>query len=181
MYCKNLANKNGLLFEQKTNNELRLINKNWIKFKYGYHSGNIYTNKKITFVKQNNFKKLFIENKICRNPDEAYIIEYNDKVKRKNDIIIIEKKNQNVAGSVDDKLLTGPGFVNYYNLAFNNMYNIKYIYVVNNYLKEKFMNIDNIKFQHIKKYCDEHNINILYGDDDNYFNNLNNIINENFI
>jgi len=66
----------------------------------------------------------------CRTPDEAYII--NDKK-----LIIIEKKNQNVNGSVEDKLWTGPIFKEEYEIIFKDIFEIQYIYCVSSFLQEK--------------------------------------------
>lgn len=81
----------GKKFEDKTNNENNLIENGFIKevyskTKYGYYLYKIFENKTIYFTLQNGLK-LFIKSKynidIFRCPDEAYIIETNDKKRTK--------------------------------------------------------------------------------------------------
>ncbi len=77
---------------------------------YEYNDDNI----NIIYFKKNSFK-LYFEKEFniitYRQPDEAYLIK--SKINNDNNYIlkILEKKNQNVDGSVEDKLKTG---------AFNN-------------------------------------------------------------
>jgi hypothetical protein len=95
------TNYYGKKFEDKTNNENRLLIDNYIKNsfgkeikKYNYHLSKKFEDKSITFVLQNGFK-LYMKNKygidLFRCPDEAYIIEYNN---GKKVIKILEKKNK---------------------------------------------------------------------------------------
>ena len=96
----------GKKFEDKTNNENKLIDDGFIKESYYFYK--IFENKTIYFTLQNGLK-LFIKSKydidIFRCPDEAYIIETID-----GEIIIkiLEKKEQNVEGSVETKLWSSP-------------------------------------------------------------------------
>jgi len=189
---KNAGGKNtnyfGKLFEEKTNNQPILLNNEYIKYNlikkpkkiHHYYLSKILENKIITFTLQNGFK-LYMKNKynideinLFRHPDEVYIIE--DKVKNKIIIKILEKKSQNVEGSVETKLLSSISLKREYELALGNQFEIHYGLCVNNFLKNKISSSE-------KKYIiwniifNENNIKLLFGDDPNYFETLNNWIN----
>jgi hypothetical protein len=165
------TNINGLSFEIKTSIENKLIenkfkknilNKN--KYAYYYES---YTDNRIVYLTQTGFrtfiKKEFDIN-IYKNPDEAFIIYKNNKYYIK----ILEKKNQNVAGSVEDKLKTGAFNKREYEKMFNNKhFIISYAFCVSNFLKEKIES-NEIKYKNMKEILLEDDIKLFYGDDDNY-------------
>lgn len=103
--------KNGNNFESKTDNHKLLINKyGSIKLnKKSVYVEYIRANKKITCIKQQdfiNYMKIKYNIMSYRKPDEAYIIEHDNK----KILLILEKKNQNVNGSVDIKLWASPSF-----------------------------------------------------------------------
>jgi len=168
----NQTNINGLSFEIKTSIEKKLLENNFEKIiinkknKYDYY---FEYNKdyKIIYLTQSGFKT-FIKKEfdvdIYKNPDEAFIIYKNDNYYIK----ILEKKNQNVAGSVEDKLKTGAFNKREYEIMFNNkQFIISYAFCVSNYLKEKFESKE-IKYVNMKQILLEDNIKLFYGDDDNY-------------
>lgn len=166
------ANTNyyGKKFEKKTNNYERLLNDGYIKHsnkKYEYLSKN-FKDKKIVFVLQNGFKQ-YIKQKFnietFRCPDEAYIIEY--KTRRKV-IKILEKKEQRVNGSVETKLWSGPSLKREYELVFGDDFEIYYGFCISKFLEEK-MTSNNKKYVILNKILDENNINVLFGDNQNYF------------
>jgi len=185
---KNAGGKNtnffGKLFEEKTNNEPILLNNGYIKYnlinkptkQHHYYLSKNLENKIITFTLQNGFK-LYMKKKynineinLFRHPDEVYIIE--DKVKNKIIIKILEKKSQNVEGSVETKLLSSISLKREYELALGNQFEIHYGLCLNNFLKKKMISSE-------KKYIiwniifNENNIKLLFGDDSNYFETLN--------
>jgi hypothetical protein len=101
------TNKNGKKFEEKTSNRERLLEMGFIEnVTQKYNQRFVYLHKimeeySIVFVEQGDLQKYIKHNynlDLFRNPDEAYIIEYNDGRKV---IKILEKKAQNVDGSVD--------------------------------------------------------------------------------
>ena len=173
--------KTGMKFEHITDNEEFLLNKNFKKImitKTHYYLINKKDNVNILWFKQNSFVK-YIKLKynidVYRNPDEAFIIEKltnptdlsnndvkphcltNDKVIIK----IIEKKNQNVEGSVETKLYASPSLKREYQLMFKDTkYIIEYILCVNTFLFAK-INSNHPKY-----------INL---NDDNYFVKINSI------
>ncbi len=169
------TNYYGKKFEEKTDNETRLLEQGYEKIvlnkdsKYGYYLFKTFEDKTITFVSQNGLKE-FIKDKydieLFRCPDEAYIIEYKD---GKNKMLILEKKEQRVAGSVDTKLLSGPIFREEYEEALEGKFEVVYAFCVSEYLQNKIMSNEK-KYIIFNKLMKKHNIEILFGDDENYFN-----------
>ena len=165
------ANTNyyGKQFEEKTNNQLRLINSGYIK--YDYYLLKKFEDKNIIFVLQNGLKK-YMKYKynidIFRCPDEAYIIEYNSGRKL---IKILEKKEQNVNGSVETKLWSAPSLKREYELLLGNDFEIDYCFCVNDFLKKKITS-NETKFIILNKIFNENNISVLFGDDENYFETI---------
>ena len=179
------TNFNGIMFENKTSIENKLLENNFKKIimnknKYGYYyikTNN--ENNKIIYLTQSGFQSYFKENfnfNIYKKPDEAFVILNNNTFYIK----ILEKKNQNVEGSVEDKLKTGLFNKKEYekifkyeieknNIIFN--YNISYGFCISKFLQEKFES-NKIKYNIIKEIMDEDGIKIFYGDNDNYFDIL---------
>jgi len=91
------TNYYGKKFEEKTNNELTLMQNNYIKnnFNKKYTClSKSFQNKTIVFTKQTAFKayiKFKYNIELFRYPDEAYIIQYNT---GKKIIKILEKRNK---------------------------------------------------------------------------------------
>jgi hypothetical protein len=172
---------NGLIFEYKTSIENKLIehgfNKNIMnkKSKYGYYYEHINNkNKKIIYMTQSGFKKYFKEKfdiSTYKQPDEAFIFISNNIY----DVKILEKKNQNSEGSVEDKLKTGTfnrrEYEKMLNIKDEYKFNVAYAFCVNRFLEEKFKS-KNVKYKNILEIMKEDGINLFYGDDENYFNDL---------
>lgn len=175
------ANTNyfGKRFEEKTNNHNRLLELGYIQYSfakkpkkiYDYYLEKKFEDKTITFVLQSGLK-YYIKNKynidIFRCPDEAYIIEYTS---GKTVIKILEKKEQNMEGSVETKLWSGPSLKREYELIFDNQFEIDYGFCVNDFLKRKIVSTDK-KYTILNKILNEHNISVLFGDDANYFESV---------
>ena len=133
------ANTNyyGKKFEEKTNNQQRLLEMGYIqnsftKKTYDYYLSKTFEDKTIVFVLQNGLK-MYMKNKyninLFRCPDEAYIIEYTSGRKV---IKILEKKEQNVEGSVETKLWSGPALKREYELVLGaefEVFNIVYFFL----------------------------------------------------
>lgn len=172
------ANTNyyGKKFEEKTNNQPRLLNDGYIKNSftknpkkvYDFYLSKTFEDKTIIFVLQNGLK-MFMKNKynieLFRRPDEAYIIEYNTGRKV---IKILEKKEQNVEGSVETKLWGGPSLKREYELVLGHEFEVHYGFCVSEFLKKKITSNEK-KYTTLNKIFNETNIAILFGDDDNYF------------
>jgi hypothetical protein len=167
----------GKKFEDKTNNQTRLLNDGYIKHSfvykkqtnaYGYYLSKIFKDKTIVFVLQNGLK-MYMKNKynieVFRCPDEAYIIEYNT---GKKVIKILEKKAQNMDGSVETKLWSGPSLKREYELVLGHEFEVHYGFCVSNFLQKKITSTEK-KYTILNTIFNENNIAVLFGDDDTYF------------
>lgn len=174
------TNINGLNFEEKTSIEPYLINKKYNKKilnnknKYNYYYELIENGVTIIYFKKSGFKKYFedifnIKN-IYREPDEAFLIIKNNSYYVK----ILEKKNQNRDGSIIEKLKTGRFNIKEYELMLNTgeiKFNINYTFCVNKYLENELCK-QTEKYINFNKILKEDNINIFYGDNDDYFEKI---------
>ena len=163
----------GKKFEDKTNNQERLIEMGYVKhLKNGYYYlEKTFEDKTVVFVLQDGLKK-YLKNKynieIFRRPDEAYIIEYTNGEKV---IRILEKKEQNKEGSVETKLWAGIGLKREYELVLGDEFKVVYGFCVSKFLQKKFVSSDK-KFEILNQILRENNIDVLFGDDENYFATL---------
>lgn len=163
----------GKKFEDKTNNQERLIDMGYVKhLKNGYYYlEKTFEDKTVVFVLQDSLKK-YLKNKynieIFRRPDEAYIIEYTNGEKV---IRILEKKEQKVEGSVETKLWAGIGLKREYELVLGDEFKVVYGFCVSKFLQKKFVSSDK-KFVILNQILRENNIDVLFGDDENYFATL---------
>lgn len=174
------ANTNfyGKKFEDKTNNQNRLLEMGYIKNSYtkskktnDFYLVKTFEDKTIVFVLQNGLKtymKYKYNIDMFRCPDEAYIIEYTS---GKKVIKIIEKKEQNVEGSVETKLWAGPSLKREYELILDNEFEVHYGFSVNNFLKKKLTSKDK-KYTILNTILQENNIVVFFGDDENYFQTI---------
>jgi hypothetical protein len=185
------TNFHGKKFEEKTNNQSRLteigytenINflKNHIKTetktqtnknKSAFYLSKTFSDKTMTFVLQNGLKtymKHTYNIELFRCPDEAYIIEYHNPDKRVV-IKILEKKEQNVEGSVETKLWSGPSLKREYEILLSN-FTVHYGFCVSDFLKQKMISKEP-KYTILNQILKESDIEVLFGDDDNYFESL---------
>ena len=174
------ANTNyyGKKFEEKTDNEIMLKNDNYLieHINKNYYLYKNIDTKNTVFVKQQGLKS-YIKKKydieLFRNPDEAYIIDNND---GKIIIKILEKKEQRVSGSVETKLWASPSLKREYELMMGGGFEIHYCLCINSYL-QKLLTSKNKKYMILNQILKENGINVLFGDDDNYLEMLNNWIN----
>jgi hypothetical protein len=163
----------GKKFEDKTNNQERLIEMGYVKHlkKSYYYLEKTFEDKTVVFVLQDSLKK-YLKNKynieIFRRPDEAYIIEYTNGEKV---IRILEKKEQKVEGSVETKLWAGIGLKREYELVLGDEFKVVYGFCVSKFLQKKFVSSDK-KFVILNQILRENNIDVLFGDDENYFATL---------
>lgn len=168
------TNHYGISFENKTSNEKRLLESGFKKEK-GYLIKK-YPDYEVIFVTQSELKN-YIKNeysiKLFRNPDEAYIIKRNNE---KTIIKVIEKKEQRVEGSVETKLWSGPSLKREYSIILGDQFEVEYSFCVNSFLENK-MKSNELKYQVLQQILDENQIPILYGDSDDYFENLDNWLN----
>jgi hypothetical protein len=179
------ANTNyyGKKFEEKTNNQSRLLNDGYIKNSftkkpkkaYDYYLSKTFEDKTIIFVLQNGLK-MYMKNKynieLFRCPDEAYIIEYNT---GKKVIKILEKKEQNVNGSVETKLWASPSLKREYELVLGAEFEVHYCLCINKFLQNLLVS-NSKKYLLLNEILSENKIDILFGDDNDYFTLLDNLI-----
>lgn len=170
------TNYYGKKFEEKTNNQQRLLTLGYIKNSftqkpkkaYDYYLAKTFETKTIVFVLQNGLKT-YMKNKynitMFRCPDEAYIIEYTSGRKV---IKILEKKEQNVEGSVETKLWSGPSLKREYELVLGPEFEVFYGFCVSEFLKHKLVSNEK-KYIILNTIFIENNIAVLFGDDENYF------------
>lgn len=181
------TNKNGLKFEEKTNIEKYLDNKKYNKIYmkesnkkcYYYKYDDIENKQQIIYFTKGGFKMYFREYfDICtyKEPDEGYLIIKDKKYHLK----ILEKKNQNVNGSVEEKLKTGNFVKQEYELMINDnskkiKFDISFAFCVNKYLQDK-LTYNSPKYININKIMKKENIELFFGDSDNYFEKIYNWI-----
>jgi hypothetical protein len=167
------TNVNGIAFETKTSNEPRLLASGFerktipkCKGKYAYFLEKDNT----VFVTQNGLKQYMKSTfgvELFREPDEAYLRKEGDVYILK----ILEKKNQNVAGSVDSKLGLGYFFISEYKSCLPETFRVEYAFCLSEFLKKDFM-ADTQKAAHLRKFNAEHKIPVFFGDDEDYFTKL---------
>lgn len=166
----------GKKFEDKTDNQSRLLEMGYIKNgtkKNETYLSKTFEDKTVVFVLQNGLKtymkKKYNIDTLFRCPDEAYIIEYTSGRKV---IKILEKKEQNVEGSVETKLWAGHSLKREYEMVLEGFaFEVEYGFCVNEFLKKKLTS-DNLKYTILNRIFQEDNIAVLFGDDDNYFDTL---------
>jgi hypothetical protein len=179
------TNINGKNFEEKTKNETRLLLKGFVrkaipgvscKSKYNYYLiQEMSSTKSIVYLSQGALKlyfKHFLNKDMCRAPDEAYLFKDGDSYILK----ILEKKNQNTAGSVDTKLLAGKGFIDEYEFLLGEKFKVKYAFCISEYLKKDYISSTK-KSEALRHINHKYDIAVLFGDDENYFETLDTWIN----
>lgn len=174
------TNINGKSFEKKTDNETRLLLNGFVrknipgcssKSKYGYYLvKDINPTESITYLTQSGLKayfEYFLNKEMCRYPDEAYLFRNGDTYILK----ILEKKNQNTAGSVDTKLLAGRGFIDEYEFLLGDNFTVQYAFCISEFLKKDYI-ADCVKSKALRHINKKYGITILFGDDSNYYETL---------
>jgi hypothetical protein len=170
------TNKTGKPFEENTDNLKRMIEHGFAKQKSWLSKQ--FEDRTVVIVKQHGLKQ-YAKHKygiddIYRCPDEAYIIEY---ATGKKVIKILEKKMQNVEGSVETKLYAGPLLKRDYEMMFGPEFEIQYGFCISEFL-QKNITSGTKKYNNLRKMLEEeNNIPILFGNDANYFETLDSWIN----
>ena len=175
------TNHNGIAFEMKTANEHRLLSSGFVrnpipgkeKTKYGYYLAKVDEKHTIHFVTQNGLKYYmahFHQKDLFREVDEAYIVI--DNSTRNSTVKVLEKKNQNGGGSVEDKLLNGYHFkfVEYPG-CLGETFKVDYAFCISAFLKKQYMS-DHLKWKIIRKENEKNKIPVLFGDDEDYYSKL---------
>lgn len=169
------TNHYGKSFEHFTCNQKRLFDTGFVKTSFkrcpkkvsDFYLTKTFEDKTIVFVSQQGLKeymKMKYNIHMIRHPDEAYIVEYNDGRKI---LKILEKKEQRVEGSVEEKLLN-PGYLKReYEIVTGKEFKIDYALTVSDFLKNKFLTHE--KFKIWKQIFDEDGVPLFFGSDKNYF------------
>lgn len=168
------TNESGKTYEQKIDCTNYLINNGFEQLKNIYLSKNI-NNTNVLFFKQRELNKYLYKTynkKIYRIPDNSILIIRKDK---KPKLIIIEIKNQNVSGSVDEKLWAGIAIKKNYQFWLED-FEIEYMFILSSFLYNLVIN-NKKKYFGLKKILEYENILIFNGDDNNNENIYNIIIN----
>ena len=177
------TNLNGKQWEADTCNISTLIENGFVHTN-GYLTKK-YESYECIYLTQGGLKRYFRKNhsiEMHRNPDEAYLIKKNDGTLV---LKVLEKKFQNVEGSVIDKLQTYMVMIQEYKRVLKTLnVTISYAYCLSPFLKNKLdccrenVTPQNQKFVIWNELFDENSIGILYGGDEDYFVKLNSWIND---
>ena len=114
--------------------------------------------------------KVFFQKDVNKNPDEAYILQPCDKSALIT-IKILEKKSQQVSGSADVKLMCGPGYIYLYQRKLGDKFKVEYALCLNDFLKRQYLADPDLMAFNLS-----HQIPAFYGDDADYFQQLDNWI-----
>jgi hypothetical protein len=174
------TNVSGLSFEMQTCNQMNLVKQGfskvlmskgkstyYLKYSFDDLQVDIYYASKKGFTR---LIKILFDVSIFREPDEAYIIHY--LVDDTYDVKIIEKKNQNTPGSVEDKLLAGNTIRKIYHKLLPSKCRVSYAFCISDYLKSNFTS-NTTKYKVLREIFVEDNIPFFYGEDNDYFENIN--------
>jgi hypothetical protein len=167
------TNASGLPFEAKTSNEQRLEAAGFLRQRIPGSNGKYayYLQKGDTVFMMKGGLKLYMRKtfgaNIFREPDEAYIEKRGDRFVLK----ILEKKNQMVSGSVDTKLLAGLGFLEEYRMSLGENFDVEYAFCVSKFLKDNIVS-DEPRWRLLREINKKYGIELLYGDDTDYFEKL---------
>lgn len=96
--------------------------------------------------------------------------------KTNNNKRLLEKKEQRVEGSVETKLWSGPSLKREYELVLGTEFEVFYGFCVSEFLKNKLISNEK-KYTILNTIFNETNIAVLFGDDENYFETLDNWFN----
>ena len=148
-----------------------------------YYYERRYKNRRVVYIPQlkgwglKNYIREFhpeITQKICFKPDGVFIIYKNNKITIK----IVEKKNQNVGGSVNIKLLAYMGFIHVYQNTFPE-WDVQYCFSLADHFKKKFEIKDKkgkkkpqTQYHIILQVLLQNHISIFYGSRDDYFGSM---------
>jgi len=111
----------------------------------------------------------FFQKKMFRKPDEAYLFVDDDNSKYR--LKILEKKSQKVPGSNIEKLETGVYKKQEMQSCLGPDFQVSYAYCLCNYLKDQYLK-NTEKFIFLRNYNKEHDIHVLFGEEEDYFSKL---------
>jgi hypothetical protein len=172
------TNANGKAFEEKTCHLPYLgATKHAIPDKKG--KNDVYYEKKtekgsITYLSQGGLKSYFkwkFDVEMDRHPDEAYVIQEGENYTLR----ILEKKNQNVEGSVEDKLMTGYTIAQQYlwrlKKAGKQEWSVQYAYCLSAFLAKKYGSNES-KWEFLREFNQAHGVEVFFGEEEDYHEKL---------
>ena len=157
----------GKQFEEYTDHSPYLVRSGFVNDSYKCMVKTIRDSITITFVSQYAFKRWMKHRygiHMFRLPDEAYIIEHGDTRVLK----ILEKRAQQVEGSVELKLLSGPSIKREYQLMVGSRFHVEYAFCVNTFLYSKITS-NQRKYRILSRILSEARIPVFHGDSSDYF------------
>lgn len=169
---------NGVAFEKLTWNGDRLLTKGYVSEKY-YLRKKIDDVREIIFLPQSSLIKYCRSEfnvTLVRKPDEAYLFRNGDKYLLK----ILEKKTQNGAGSVDTKLCADEWFKEEYYEYLGSQFTIEYAFCLSAGLQKMYLS-NTSKWPVMRKLHTRHGTAILFGEDPDYFDKLDEWISTSFV
>ena len=176
------TNLTGKTFEQKTENETRLLASGFVRKQIPGCEKNLESSfyylikessqtESVVYLTQGGLKKYFghfFKKELCRHPDEAYLFRNGDKYTLK----VLEKKNQNTSGSVDTKLMTARDFIEEYEDSIEDSnFTVRYGFCISDFLKKDYVS-DKKKWVLLRNRHKKYGIAVLFGDDPNYYETL---------
>jgi hypothetical protein len=173
------TNKHGLAFEDTISSVSSLQARGFQPIKYGKLEHMFYlkkeyndTNKVVYYAKKKSFKHLIqrlFSIVMFKEPDEAYLIHnHSDDTY---ELCIIEIKNQNRDGSVEEKLMTANTVRRMYEKALQQRVKVRYAYSVSNFLKHKLTS-NTLKYLILQEIYMEDGIKLFYAEDEDYLQQL---------
>ena len=165
------TNENGKEFEKITSIEEHLEKNNFKKVKFGLGTSHYYyisEDNAITYFTQQGLKKMYKEFNIWRYPDEAYMITKNGTTVLK----ILEKKNQNAEGSVDEKLQCGEFRKREYHEMFKGTIDkVELAFCLSEWFYKRINNNED-KWNFLKSELKKNNIPVFCGSSETYIQEL---------
>lgn len=124
----------------------------------------------VFFLKKCGFKK-FVKNNfnkdVLSEPDEAFIVLKPGKL---TEIFILEKKHQNCAGSVEQKLWAAFAIRHEYMHCFGTHFNVHYGFCLSTWYKTQFEK--SAKYAVLKKHFAQEKIPYFFGECPNYYRDM---------
>jgi hypothetical protein len=169
------TNKSGLAFEKAVSNEQYLISIGFKIVKVGKSPLSYYLvkdypeeNRKIYFAKKKGFKclaKMFFGLEGFKEPDEAFITH--NVLEDTFTLHIIEVKNQNREGSVEEKINTANVVRRNYKKMFDRVVDVHFAFTISDFLKNKLLS-NTLKYSIMRDILEEDNIKVFFGTDEDY-------------
>jgi hypothetical protein len=174
-------------FREKTNNQQRLLDMGYTKTSLvknpkkdtDYYLSKTFKDKTIVFTSQEGFKtymkkKYGVIKSFHRNPDEAYIIEYNN---GKIVIKILDKKEQTAeTGDLECFIFFSTIARDEYQMKLGFNFKVLYGFCINNAFKDALLSTrdsDIKRYNAINQILKDNSIAVLSGDSEDYYEKLN--------